>query len=133
MLSACAPRTGFWINPTAHAGQDQDPPSNETIAETKPHKNAFQFRADFLKQFSEQREKWEMMQPAVHSTLQRWLNATRSRLCPSKDEANNKIHFQGTLDELLLYPPALNVRFMSLLRDEEMRRSSKHSTIQLAR
>ena len=31
MLSACAPHIGFWINPTAYSGQDQDP-SNETIA-----------------------------------------------------------------------------------------------------
>ena len=32
MLSACAPCIGFWINPTACSGQDQDP-SDETIAE----------------------------------------------------------------------------------------------------
>ena len=31
MLSACAPHNGFWINPTACSGQDQDP-SVETIA-----------------------------------------------------------------------------------------------------
>ena len=31
MLSACAPCTRFWINPTAYSGQNQDP-SNETIA-----------------------------------------------------------------------------------------------------
>ena len=31
MLAACAPCIGFWINPTAYLGQDQDP-SNETIA-----------------------------------------------------------------------------------------------------
>ena len=30
MLSACAPCIGYWINPTAYSGQDQDP-SNETI------------------------------------------------------------------------------------------------------
>ena len=30
MLSACAPCIGYWINPTACSGQDQDP-SNETI------------------------------------------------------------------------------------------------------
>ena len=30
MMSACAPCIGFWINPTAYSGQDQDP-SNETI------------------------------------------------------------------------------------------------------
>ena len=32
MLSACAPCIGYWINPTAYSGQDQDP-SNETIVE----------------------------------------------------------------------------------------------------
>ena len=30
MLSACAPCIGYWINPTAYSGQDQDP-SDETI------------------------------------------------------------------------------------------------------
>ena len=33
MLSACAPHIGYWINPTACSGQDQDP-SNETIVAT---------------------------------------------------------------------------------------------------
>ena len=31
MLSACAPCIGYWTNPIAYSGQDQDP-SNETIA-----------------------------------------------------------------------------------------------------
>ena len=30
MLSACAPCLGYWTNPIAYSGQDQDP-SNETI------------------------------------------------------------------------------------------------------
>ena len=34
MLSACAPCIGYWINPTAYSGQDQDP-SDETIVDTR--------------------------------------------------------------------------------------------------
>ena len=40
MLSACAPCIGYWINPTAYSGQDQDP-SDETIVESDQEHKRF--------------------------------------------------------------------------------------------